>query len=514
MLPEVQETYFTMDDGVKIYTRIIKPANKEKCPIVFIRTPYDPARNGKPCFPEEFKDNQFIKKGYAVVCQHTRGSGDSEGMFCPYGERERKDALISLEEIRKLPFYNEEIYLCGMSYLTQVHYLYLNSKPSDIKGAVFAIQTTNMYKRNYRNGCCYNFSNLPWWAMVLKRNYPNITEKGVIKRPYKDIPLRMAGENIPVLYEMLTHDEYDEFWESIPMVNALKNLDIPVLFVEGWYDYYSHSMFSDWEELTSKQRDMCSMLVMPIGHACWLDGKAQYPVDNGNAPGDYAVQWFESIRNNTPYLYSQMGKITYYNIGTDSWKTAEYPKERAYKRIYIKADKTLGDTPVSGQIAYKYDPEKRHNFFKYDNIFKHPKADEKQGIISFYSEEFKEDTEFFGRIKWNMSVKSDCEDTMFFMRLYLVENGESYNLTEALTTISYINKDYVPGTDLHLILETAPMNFTVKKGCGLRVDISSDGTIFAPHANVKGKWCDVTETRVATNTLICNNDSYLELPVK
>jgi hypothetical protein len=58
------------------------------------------------------------------------------------------------------------------------------------------------------------------------------------------------------------------------------------------------------------------------------------------------------------------------------------------------------------------------------------------------------------------------------------------------------------------------MNFTVKKGCGLRVDISSDGTVFAPHANVKGKWCDVTKTRVATNTLICNNDSYLELPVK
>ncbi len=513
MLPEIKETYFVMDDGVKIYTRIIKPANIKKCPIVFMRTPYDPARNGIACSSDEFKDNQFIVNGYAIVCQHTRGTGDSEGVFCPYQEREGRDALISLEKIRELSFYNGEIYVCGMSYLTQVHYLYFSQRPKDIKGAVFAIQTTNMYKRNFRNGCCYNFSNLPWWSMVLKRNYPHITSKDVIKRPYRDIPKRMSGENIPVLYEMLTRDKYDEFWDNIPMVNALKDLDIPVLFVEGWYDYYSEGMFADWEGLAPEQREKCAMLVLPVGHACWLNGQAEYPVDNGNPPRDYAVKWFNSIRNNTEFPYGVKGKLNYYNIGTDTWKTAQYPKDRRYKRFYFNGDNTLGDKQTEGRFTYKYDPENRHGFFKYNNIFKHPKANKEQGIISFYSEKFEEEIEFLGKIKWSMPVMSDCEDTMFFMRIYLVENGESYNLTEALTTISHIDKNYRPHSILHLNIETAPMNFTVKKGCSLRVDISSDSTIFAPHANVKGNWVDVCETRIATNTVVCNDTSFIELPV-
>lgn len=513
MIPEVFETYFTMDDGCKIYTRIIKPKNTEKCPIVYMRTPYDPARNGEPCNPKEFKDNQFIKNGYAIVCQHTRGAGDSEGLFHPYQEREGKDGLYSIEEIRKLPFYNGEIYVCGMSYLTQVHYLYFANKPKDIKGAVFVIQTTDMYKRNYKNGCCFNFANLPWWAMVLKRNYPDITDKDVIKRPYKDIPKRMTGEDIPVLSDMFTHHKDDGFWASIPMKGALKNLDIPVLFVEGWYDYYSDSMFADWENLTEEQRQNCAMMVFPAGHTCWLNKQADYPLSKGNPPRDYASKWFNSIRDNTPFPYATKGEVTYYNIGTDTWKTAPYPMERPVKRLYLNGDNTLGDTAVSGEFTYEYDPENRHNFFKYDNIFKHPKASPEQGIISFYSDEFKEDTEFLGRLKWSMPVKSDCEDTCFFMRLYLVENGESYNLTETLTAVSHIDENYKPNEVLLLDLQTAPINFTVKAGCSLRVDISSDATIFAPHANVKGHWAYVTETKVATNTLICNENSCIEIPV-
>ena len=42
----VTETFATMPDGVRLYTRYAVPKDKEKCPIVYIRTPYEAARNG------------------------------------------------------------------------------------------------------------------------------------------------------------------------------------------------------------------------------------------------------------------------------------------------------------------------------------------------------------------------------------------------------------------------------------------------------------------------------------
>lgn len=508
----VRETYVTMDDGVKLYTRIIIPEEGKKLPIVFIRTPYDPARNGKKCSPEEFKDNQFIKNGYAIVAQHVRGAGDSDGVFSPYCKRERDDGLLTLEFIRTLDIYNGEIYLAGSSYLTQVHYLYLNTCPKDIKGAVLPIQTDDMYHRNFRNGSCYNFANLPWWEMACKRQFPHITSRGVIYRPYKDIPKRMTGgEDIPILTDMLTHHKDDEFWASIPMKDAPETLDFPVLYMEGWHDYYCDGMFTAWQKLKETTREKSAMLVYPAGHCARPDGNAEYSMPNCMPPEDAAVQWFNSIRSGEKYPYAEYGKITYYNIGKDTWETAGYPPECEYMRLYLNADRTLGEKGKEGSIVYEYDPEKRHNFFKYNNILKHGKADEKMGIISFYSEEFKEEQSFFGKVKWHMPVISNCEDTQFFMRVYLVEDKISYNMCETLTTLCHMDENYKPDTEIMLDLETMPIAFTVKKGCALRVDISSDSTIYNAHANVKGHWAYVNETKVAKNTILCQN-AYIELP--
>ena len=46
---------------------------------------------------------------------------------------------------------------------------------------------------------------------------------------------------------------------------------------------------------------------------------------------------------------------------------------------------------------------------------------------------------------WNMDVSSDYEDTAFFMSVYLVENGEAYNITETKTANNtiYLNGAYI-----------------------------------------------------------------------
>ena len=70
------EEFATMPDGVRLYTRYAVPKGVEKCPVVYMRTPYEKTHGGAPHDIEEYKNNTFIKRGYAVLLQHCRGRGD------------------------------------------------------------------------------------------------------------------------------------------------------------------------------------------------------------------------------------------------------------------------------------------------------------------------------------------------------------------------------------------------------------------------------------------------------
>ncbi len=507
----IKEKYFTMSDGIKLYTRIVLPKENKKLPIVFIRTPYEEKRCGVPYPEEKYKDDLFIKNGYAVIVQHVRGRGDSEGKCIPY--KERNDGLETLEIIRTLPFYNGEIYITGESYLATVHLCYLDTNPYDIKAAALGIQSDNLFNKNYRNGCCYDFCNLKWWLRMLKNRYPIQKEyENELYRPYHKVMERVVGEDVKGYSDFILNDSYNDFWKSQEQVHAIDKLTIPILFTEGWYDFYVDGMFSMWERLPNETKKKSAFVVGPWGHATKVTDKAEYDFENGNAPIDYIVNYFNSIRDNTKYTDFELEKVNYHSIGGDFWTTAE--RKTNYKKLYLTFDeKLLEKTSTNGEKNFIYNPDKPLDFYKHNNIFKAEKEDTNKGVLSFVSETFKEDTHFYGKIKWNMKVKSDCDDTAFFMRLYFVENGISYNLTETITSISHINKKYVAGDECLVSIFTPPVGFTIKKGNAIRVDISSHSDIYVPHSNVKGHWAKESKTKIATNTVICNDEAYVELPV-
>ena len=505
------ETYFTMPDGVKLYTRIAAPKGQEKWPIVFIRSPYEGPLNGRAYDIAQYDHDRFIRNGYAVVLQHCRGCGDSEGECIPYQERE--DGLNSLAMIRTLDIYSGEIFLFGSSYLSTAHLSYLDTNPGDIKGAVLNVQTDRMYFRNYRHGCCYNYCNLGWWLGMIKRAYPNQNRSGTIQRPYKDIMKRILGTDYPPYTDLLINHQNNEFWQRDPRTHVMDQLKIPVLLTEGWYDFYVDGMFDMWERLPLDTKKRSVFMVGPWGHATSVSETAQYPLKNGNLPENYDVEWFNSLRSGKPYLYAPLGQVCYYAIGTDSWRTSPYPTTPSgRKRFYLGEGHTLTPSTCESEagISYAYDPENRLTCFPYHDIYRAADMGSVEGVLSFQSQAFSEDSHFLGKIRWNMNVSSNCDDTAFFMRVYFVENDVAYNLTETITSLSHIKDTYQAGETATIDLFTPPIAFTIKKGGRIRIDLASDGGVYVPHANVKGHWAEVTETKTATNTIFLK-DSFIEL---
>ncbi len=311
----LREEYFTMSDGVGLYTVIALPDGDKKYPVVLMRTPY--GKKDVPCNEVVSEDDPFIKNGYALVYQHTRGRGNSEGVCHPYVEHD--DGLDSLDIIRKQPFYNGEIYLTGGSYPATVHLCYIGTNPHDVKAAALSIQTDRMYYRNYRNGCCYRFCNIDWWLSMLNVRYPDQTGvANAIKRPYYKIMERAFGEDVPEYTTQLLNDNCNEYWMSQENFNACDDLKIPVLFTEGWYDFYIEGMFSMWNRLPEETKKKSAYVVGPWGHRVKLTGNEEYTFKNGDLDSDHIVHFFNSIRDNTPFEAHKLGRITYHSIGKDS----------------------------------------------------------------------------------------------------------------------------------------------------------------------------------------------------
>ena len=506
-LVRVTETYWKMDDGIMLYTRIAVPQGVEKCPIVFQRTPYEKSHIGKEHDIETYAENQFILHGYAVVFQHVRGRGDSQGAMRVYDERE--DGLKSLEYIRKLPCYNGEIFLSGGSYTSAVHQSYLDAAGDDEKGAVLGVMGSSKYLRNYRNGSCYDIAFGTWWLGVLDREYPLQDRSRLYERPYKNTMPNVLGVDIPEYTDYLTKPEKDPFWKQYPRDYKPEGYKIPILFMGGWWDWQHSSMLDTWCRMPEETRQKSAYIIGPWGHSYKLPTEMAYIFpEEANRPADFATDFFDSIRESREYKYAEKNKITYWSVGGDRWRSAAYPKKADSTQV-LRFGTDL-KTDADSSVTYTYDPENCSDVFRWKNIHPAHEIGTAEDVVSFVTEPFAEDTAYNGRHRFHLEVSSDCEDTGFFCRIYTVKNGTAYNLTETVTCLSYFYPDYKPGEKVTLDLQTPLMAFTIKKGAQLRVDIASHSGIYMPPANVKGHWAEVTETKVASNTVYFEN-SFAEL---
>ena len=206
-------------DGAKFFTLVLLPKKLGVFPTVIFRSPY--VQSLVDVADDEIAENSlksfenWLSRGYAVVCGHCRGQGKSTGAFVPY-VHEREDGLALREWIRKQSFYNGELYLCGGSYTASLHYTTAPFE-SDIKGAVFEVQDSERYRLWYRNGQMRK-GHADWHFALykakcnLKKNF-SITSFSQL--PLKGLSQRVLGDSAEDFEQMLFAPmPSDPFWST------------------------------------------------------------------------------------------------------------------------------------------------------------------------------------------------------------------------------------------------------------------------------------------------------------
>lgn len=506
----------------KLFTVILLPDSMGKFPVVVIRSPYADK------YENEDEENitvgylnqhiDWLKSGYAVVIQHCRGRGKSSGECIPY-INEREDGLALQTWIRKQDFYNGELFLKGGSYLTSVHYV---TAPfaDDIKGAVFGIQDSERYNACYRNGFFKKALHGSWYVGMykakshMKKNY---TIGSFDTLPLKDFTKTVFGEMSEDFDKMLkSPNPTDEFWNTRFGGNdargATDNAQFPILFTTGFYDIYTGGIFDMWNKMSDDSRNMSALVVSPYNHGDDCDTENSIVFENGKRVEqfgkNYEIEWFDYIRGRNKKSPFETGKITYYRLFENKWATDDFAP--ANNTMEIK----LGENEVS----YVYNPYDAPGFKGglsrcFGGTVFQDKPYSRYDIVTVYTAPFEKDIFVKGKMSARLKVKSDCEDTCFYMRISITKEKGDYALRDDITSLVYQLGDYTPDDEVNLEFSFDEHAFLVKKGEKLRIDIASaDNEHYVRHTNNKGLYSVQTAAKIANNTVYLQ-DSFLILPL-
>lgn len=332
--------------------------------------------------------------------------------------------------------------------------------------------------------------------------------------PLSDFTKTVFGESAEDFDNMLkSPDPNAPFWNTLQggsdARDALKNISFPVLITTGFYDIYTGGIFDMWNGMSEESRARSALLVSPYDHGdgC-VEGSIIFPDGKKKEHfGNFELKWINYVRGKTSAPCTP-GKVTYYRLFENKWTTDAFDTRKSVSL-------PLGTEEVS--YCYNpYDPP----YFKgglscnFGGAAFQDRPNSRFDIISIYSEPFEEDMFVKGKMRAELTVSSDCEDTCFYMRVSITKDRGDYGLRDDITSLCFQHHDYTPNSKVKLSFSFDEHAFAVKKGERLRIDISTaDNDHFVRHTNQKGLYSEQTVCKTAKNTVFLN-ESFLSLPIE
>ena len=549
-----EESVFTRD-GIRLKTSIVCPDRQQKWPVILIRNPY---LSGDGLITDVIM-KVFASCGYAVVYVRVRGTLGSEGEWLPF-KHEREDGRDVIDWIAQQPWCDGSIGTYGQSYLGHTQWSIADYDHPMLKTMFISVYGTNPYETFYRRGMFRQEIWTEWAAQMLpcNKDLQLSPKEGLTlrKKAFGAYPQNRLGEAFGEAHctwyeEWLTSPKETDpcwgegFWKKFRSIAP--NVKIPVYLHGGWFDIFLRSQICAWRELPEETRKMSRFIIGPWHHAGMSGGDLKYPGEEktGFIGFRAAVPWFDHYLKQKEYSEGT-GVVEAYEIGTNRWRL--YKEDLPFDEelsLYLCAGSAAGKKTIlhdlqtekgsDASVSFVYDPAHPVDSCGGNLIANHhkdigwpecscyqPKAQSREDVISFYSASMKEDQIISGSILADLFVSSDAKATAFTVKISEeFSNGKAVNIRDDMTDIRWRNeeeyKDYTPGDRVELKMKMLDINWKVKKGSRIRVDISSSNyPAYHVHPNTTEPWYELHESRTAVQTVYCGGKhaSRIVIPIK
>jgi hypothetical protein len=511
-----------MRDGLKLATDVyLADVSAQKWPAILIRTPY-----GKTGFltPTNTFDD-WVKAGYALVVQDTRGRGDSQGvdsLFLDDGWGGRQDGYDTVEWIAAQSWCNGKVGTLGESAFGITQYMLAGSAPPHLVCQFVKIAATNLYTQAVYPG-----------GVFLK----NLAESW--------LTIQGARNLLPYIESRAS---YDATWERLNLESRFSAVNVPVYHWGGWYDVFSEGTISGFVGLqhngTTGAAGKQKLLVGPWTHGNWKQTR-QGDLNFPNSTHDDMIEarrWFEywllgrdnGIMSEPAVKYYMMGAPQGGESGAPGnvWRTErDWPPRATVTPFYFHDNGELStekSAMAQASRSYQYDPRNPvqtqggRNLLMAAGPHDQRSVENRTDVLIFTTPVLAQPLEIAGKVTAKLWVSSSAKDTDFMVKLTDVyPDGRSMLVSDgairARHRYSLWRENFMTPDSIYLCeVDLWSTAIIFNKSHRLRVAISSSNSPrFDPNPNTGRPFRADNAMVVATNTLHLDaaRPSHLSLPI-
>lgn len=396
-----QEVNIKMRDGIKLYTAIYSPKySKEKQPIIIWRTPYSCQPYGNQNY---FTRNlntffHFIKNNYIIVIQDVRGRFMSEGNFVdmrPYIPNkinnsqvdESTDAYDSIEWLVENIDNNGNVGVWGISYpgfyaamaAIDAHPNLIAVSPQAPIADWFIADDMHHYGA-LSLSMTFNFFNqfgvarnqlTKIWPDGVKFDSPDGYNFFLKLGSLKNINKLFFKNGIAFWDSVITHPNYDKYWQEKNTLRHFNNIKPAILTVGGLFDGEDlYGAINTFKSVENKKHYSNNFFVFgPWPHGGWtrVDGNKFGDMNFNSYTSKYYVDSIELPFFN--YYLKNKGKLNLakayiFETGKNEWnKFDQYPPKNIEESVlYVNSKNKLTFSPPQNSKnsydEYLSDPNK------------------------------------------------------------------------------------------------------------------------------------------------------------
>ena len=500
-----------MRDGVILRANVFRPDRGGPYPVLVMRTPYGKPNGGM---------DRYVKAGYIVVTQDTRGRYASDGQWESFVRFETHDAEDGYDTVewaaKKLAGSNGKVGTFGASYNAFLQWRLAALQPPSLR-AMAASSIPARYTDLEGPGTIRPGRRTHWWVTSMAPNMrlraeragtnskaemrklwnDGESEKWLYHLPWLELPREACEDETEAVRHWLRNPHTDP-WK---LHEGVKNIQVPNLNFIGWCDHCNGNMLLDKtimsEAATAAARNGSRTVVGPWAHSRnrhygEIDFGPQAVVDVTGLQIEWFDYWLKGKQNGVP----KTSPWRIFVMGENRWRDEqEWPLRRAKANSLYVTSSGSSNTPAGdGRLLWQEPTTAGEDHFTYDPHDPVPSLhgpglqvrptdqrplSDRQDILVYQSEPLTERFEMTGNATVELYASSSAPDTDFFARLIdVAPDGMARDVALGMVRARYRNgldrpELIQPGEVVKYTIELDPAANAFLPGHRIRLDITS-----------------------------------------
>ena len=464
-----------MRDGAVLRADVVRDAQAGQTPALLLRTPY--LKEG--AFGSVFAPFDAVARGYAVVIQDCRGTGESRGELHPFLQ-EIDDGYDTVEWCAAQEWCDGRVGMYGMSYMGATPWLAAIATPPSLRTiATFMTGSDFLEGWTYEGGAFHLGFNTGWVAANLSLR---VLERSGIERaeyeereaeamralarlratgsytPLDQLPLYREVAPAPYYFDWLARPERDEEWETVNIAARASDVQVPALGVGGWYDLFAGGPPQTFNAVrerggTEAAREGQRLLMGPWNHslpALRTIGAVDFGSEADVDLAERTLRWFDwqlLDRDPPPELGAP---VRYFTMGPNTWRESDTwpPLEAALTSFFLRGGGAANGAGGDGRLEREPGGDEPPDEFLYhplrpvptvggggrvDGAFDQRRVEERLDVLVYDSAPLSEPLEVSGPLSVELHVASTAPSTDFTAKLVEVApDGFARNLGDGI----------------------------------------------------------------------------------